>query len=100
MKFDRADLNDNRIKDYSDGWVDDLQDVPFVAGVFIFIDEAEDVKFVGYSSTGHMRMNAEEAWKGGKGRGATKGGWIQCFSDTKAKSLYEEFLKKYQPPNN
>lgn len=100
MKFDKADINDNRVRDYGDGWTDDFVDLPHSAGVFIFIDESEDVKYVGWSGTGGLRTKAEQAWKAGKGRGATKGGWVQCFSTAKAESLAADFIKKYSPPNN
>jgi len=100
MKFDRSDLNDNRIKDFSDVWTKTVDQWPHCAGVFVFVDEAEDVKYVGWAPLGGLRTHATDAFKAGKNRGATKFGWAECFSDHKARSIAQEFIAKYQPPNN
>jgi excinuclease UvrABC nuclease subunit len=100
MKFDMKDLNDIRIMRNGRDWVDDFSILPPVAGVFIFVDDATEVKFVGIARDGKLRMAAEAAFKEGKGEGAKKLGWVRCFSETKAASLGADWIKKYAPPNN
>lgn len=99
MKWNDKDMDDNRIL-AAEGFFDDLDDVPPVAGVFVFVDANSDVKYIGTAPDGHLSDAAQRAYEGGKGQGATLVGWARTFSYSKALSLAADWTAKYNPPNN
>ncbi len=99
MKIDMSIEKDPRVREV-DGWYDDFEDLPQAFGLFFFVDDNTDVKFVGICKRPTMQEEAKAAYDAGKGKGATKIGYVRTFSVEKAEALYDEVVKKYNPPNN
>jgi hypothetical protein len=99
MKWNEADMDDHRVI-VAEGFFDDLEDVPTVGGIFIFVDAKLDVKYIGAAPDGHLHNAAKSAFETGKGTGATQLGWARTFSYSKALSLCSDLKEKYNPPNN
>lgn len=99
MKLDPKLENDDRVRD-NDGWIDEFEDMPDTWGVFFFVDDKEDVKYIGLCEKPDMGPVAKAAYDAGKGKGATKMAWASTFSVEKAQSLHAELVAKYKPVNN
>jgi hypothetical protein len=99
MKWTETDLEDHRIIT-GEGFFDDLDDVPPTTGVFLFVNDAMEVKYVGAAPDGHLQNVATKAYESGKGNGATKVGWARTFSYSKALALAQDWKHKYNPANN
>jgi len=99
MKFDPKEEDDHRVRE-SDGWLDDIEDIPYGYGVFVFVDDKDDVKYIGKSVQPKLSQVAMEAYNSGKGKGATKLGYMITFSPERVGPLYDDLVAKYQPPNN
>ena len=99
MKFDPKEEQDSRVRE-AEGWLDDLEDLPAAWGVFVVVDDKDDVKYIGRALGPTMRAEAEAAQKKGLGKSGTKIGCLMTFSPEKAQTLHDDLVAKYKPADN
>lgn len=99
MKWQLGDENDGRVIRY-DGWLDLIDiEAPGKKGVFVFVSEDVEVKYVGcaYES---LSEEIKIAVNQGKATGALLFSWYMTDSEIDAKSLKAYWVDKYKPENN
>ncbi|NLI13399.1 hypothetical protein [Pelotomaculum propionicicum] len=99
MKWQLGDERDSRIIKY-DGWLDLLDiEAPDKQGVFVFVAENMEVKYVGCA---HKSLSDEiqMAVSQGKSSGAWMFAWYITDSQSDAEILKAYWVSKYKPENN
>ena len=116
MKWNTNDEKDPRVVKASDWIVLSAyqKELEARAGVYIFADEAHDVRYIGKAGAGRMIVEGKEkkqevdklifeiysAKYRKKDNGATHVKVLYTNSDAKALALEQELIKKYDPANN
>jgi excinuclease UvrABC nuclease subunit len=103
MEFDYLDETDERIVACAPrtlSYPSRVADAPASPGVYVFLDDANEVIYVG--STGHAKLAREikSKWNTGTDLGALRYRWFRTDSDDAANQIEAEWLRKYQPRNN
>lgn len=100
--WQKSDENNSKIVDMG-GWYN-LETVeekaPNRAGVYVFVNVALQVKYVGKAGDGRLKEEIKNAIYREKDSGATKFAWFATNSDDNAKKLESEWINKYNPINN
>lgn len=101
MKWDPNDEKDPQIVEKG-GWflLKNLEKAPNRSGVYIFVDDSEDVKYIGKAGARRLDEEIRNAINRGKNKGATRYGWLATNSNENALSLEQGLINKYNPPNN
>lgn len=103
MKFDYNDKKDKRVVEsspYALDYPSDVDKAPDKAGVYMFIDEDDEVIYVGKASGGRLRDEIKAKGNTSADKGAKKYRWFRTNSDEVAKDLKADWIKKYKPKNN
>ena len=103
MKFDLGDKRDKRIvqpSPYAMNYPGDVDKAPDNAGVYMFIDENDDVIYVGKASGGRLKTEIKSKKDQDAENGAIKYRWFRTNSDEIAINLEADWIEKYQPENN
>lgn len=103
MKFDYSDKNDKRVVEaspYALDYPDDVDKAPDKAGVYMFIEDKDEVIYVGKASGGRLRDEIKDKRNTSADKGAKKYRWFRTNSDEVAKDLEADWIKKYKPKNN
>ena len=102
MKFDPGDKNDKRVQasPFALHYPADLDKVPGQGGVYMFIDAADAVVFVGATAGGPLKAEIESKKGTPAELGATRCRWFRTASDEVSRSVQTDWVKKYQPQNN
>ncbi|MDD2553420.1 MAG: hypothetical protein PHP51_02455 [Desulfotomaculaceae bacterium] len=99
MKWQLGDEKDNRIIEY-DGWLDlDDLSAPDQQGVFVFVCDRLEVKYVGRACAS-LLDEMKSAISQGKAAGALMCAWYVAASEHAAAGLEKYWLERYQPANN
>lgn len=101
MKWDPSDEKRHEVVKVQ-GWisVDSVDKLQPRAGVYVFVDAPDDVKYIGKAGAGRMVEEVKSAINRGKNKG---NGWVKALytnSDDAAKTLEAKLIEKYDPPNN
>ena len=102
MIWELSDAQDYRIATW-DGWfnLNSVQEnAPKRAGVYVFVNSAFQVKYIGKAGAGRLQAEIQNALCREKGNGASRFAWFATNSDANALSLENDWIHKYQPPNN
>jgi len=70
------------------------------SGVYVFIDSASEVWYVGKAGAGRMVEEVKNAIDRGKGKGANQVAALYTNGDEAAKTLESKLIDHYQPENN
>lgn len=103
MQFDYLDEQDERIVDcspYARMYHRDLDDAPPAAGVYIFLDEANEVIYVGRAAPGKLSVEIETKWNTSIDHGARRYRWFRTEDEPAAAGIETEWVSKYRPRNN
>jgi len=99
LKWQFGDELDRRVVK-RDGWLDLIDiEAPNQQGVFVFVSEVMEVKYVGCT---HESLNEEikSAIAKGKSSGSSMFSWYITDTKSDAESLKAYWIKKYEPGNN
>jgi excinuclease UvrABC nuclease subunit len=101
MIWQREDCYDNRVVKYS-LWTPKFKYslLEERAGMYLFVDDQHDVKYVGKAGAGRMVAEIRDAISRGKDKGASLVKALYTNSDPNALSLERDLINKYNPPNN
>lgn len=102
MKFNYGDKYDKRVIEPSPAleYPAEVDKAPDKAGVYMFLDDGEEVLYVGKASGGRLREEIKAKRNTSADRGVTKYRWFRTNNDEVAKDLEADWIKKYQPRNN
>jgi excinuclease UvrABC nuclease subunit len=103
MKWNWIDGADERVVEISEFWcnLDNISDFfPQRAGVYVFVDDAQAVKYVGKAGPKRLKIEAQDALSRCKGTGATKAFWLATNSEDVAEAVERDLIDQYDPPNN
>ena len=82
-------------------WKKKTEELPNVAGVYIYANSKHDVKYIGKAGAGRLNEEAKSAMKvRKKDKGASLVRGLITNNNVKAKSLEDYLIKKYKPSNN
>jgi len=103
MKFDLNDKDDTRVVESSPYAMDypaDVYKAPDRAGVYMFIDEEDEVIYIGKACGGRLRDEIKAKRNTNADRGTKNYRWFRTNSDEIAKDLETDWIEKYRPKNN
>ena len=103
MKFEYSDRMDKRVvttSPYDLNYPHDVDNAPNNAGVYMFIDAAGEVVYVGKAAGGRLKDEIKAKKDTDWDKGTTKYRWFRTNSDEVAQALEADWIKKYQPKNN
>jgi excinuclease UvrABC nuclease subunit len=103
MKFDYSDKSDKRVVEaslYALDYPAEVDKAPDKAGVYMFIDSADEVIYVGKASGTRLKDEIRAKRGTSVDRNAKKYCWFRTNSDEVAKGLEADWIKKYKPRNN
>jgi excinuclease UvrABC nuclease subunit len=99
MMWQPGDENDGRVI-RRDGWLDLIDvEAPSERGVFVFVSEDVEVKYVGCARE-VLSEEIKAAVSKGKASGASMYSWYVTDSESAAESLKTRWVEKYKPQNN
>ena len=103
MEFDYLDETDARIvacapHALSYRWP--VGDVPDNSGVFVLLDECNEVIYVGSTSHGKLFREIRSKWNTAADLGALRYRWFRTDTDAAASEIETDWVSKYQPRNN
>ncbi|MBA7695553.1 hypothetical protein ES703_104182 [subsurface metagenome] len=101
MKWQKSEGKDSRVV-MEAGWkpIKDYKTLEQRGGVYIFADDSEDVKYVGYASIPRMVAEIGNSISEEKGRYATQVRVLYTDSDSNTISLSKDLRIKYSPVHN
>ena len=102
MRFSHKDKKDERISrqsTYAFDFPQKLDQAPVEQGVFVLLNEASDVLFVGCAVTTGFEVALSELNGKNCARGAVAYRWFVTENELAAKALATDWIGKYQPDN-
>lgn len=107
MKWKKSSENDERIIDKSD-WtlIDNYQELKESSGVYVFINDDMDVKYIGKAGKRRMVLEHIQVFEiysaicRGKDDGASKVKALFTNNNENALSLERDLIHEYSPQNN
>lgn len=103
MKFDYLDETDERIVAcalHALSYPGRVADAPNSPGVYLFLDDADEVIYVGSTHHGKLACEIKSRWNTGNDIGALRYRWFRADSDDAAHQIESDWIGKYQPRNN
>lgn len=107
MKWNENHENDNRIVDKTDWFLlDDYKELKENAGVYVFVNDNLDVKYIGRAGQGRMVLEHIQVFEihsaicRGKDDGATKVKTLYTQNNERSIALEADLIKLYTPTNN
>jgi hypothetical protein len=103
MEFDYLDETDGRIVACAPrmlGYPGGVADAPSHPGVYVFLDEAGEVIYVGSTRHGQLGREIKSRWNTGNDIGALRYRWFRTDSDDAAHQIESDWIGKYRPRNN
>jgi hypothetical protein len=101
MLWDPAEQKAHRVTGYSFWlYIENYEYLENKAGVFIFANASQSVKYIGKAGAGKMSLEIARAIGEKKNFGATLVKALFTDSDKTAKSLGSDLIEKYEPANN
>ena len=102
MRFSHKDKKDTRVSKqstYAFGFPDKLDQAPLEQGVFVLLNEADDVLYVGCADSSGFEL-ALSASKGKNiARDVVAYRWFITENQQEANALASDWIEKYQPNN-
>ena len=103
MEFDYLDQSDERIvacAAHALSYPGRVADAPSSPGVYLFLDDADEVIYVGSTHHGKLVCEINSRWNTGNDIGALRYRWFRTDSDDAAHQIGGDWIGKYQPRNN
>ena len=103
MEFDYLDEADARIVACAPralGYHWPVAGAPNNSGVYVFLDEAGEVIYVGSTHHGKLFREIRSKWNTGADIGTLRYRWFRTDTDATANELESDWASKYQPRNN
>jgi hypothetical protein len=103
MEFDYLDQTDARIvacAPHALSYPGRVADAPALPGVYLFLDDADEVIYVGSTHHGKLVCEISSRWNTGNDIGARRYRWFRTGGDDAAHQIESDWIGKYQPRNN
>jgi len=103
MEFDYLDETDKRIvacAPHGLSYPSRVADAPNSPGVYFFLDDADEVIYVGGTQHGKLACEINSRWNTGNDIGALRYRWFRTDTDAAAHQIASDWIGKYQPRNN
>jgi excinuclease UvrABC nuclease subunit len=103
MEFDYLDETDERIivcAPRALSYPARVTDAPSTPGIYLFLDDADEVIYVGSTHHGKLVCEISSRWNTGNDIGALRYRWFRTGTDDAAHQIESDWIDKYQPRNN
>ena len=102
MRFSHKDKKDERVSNqstYAFDFPDKLNQAPLGLGVFVLLNEASDVLYVGCAVKSGFEIALSELKDKSAARDVVSYRWFMTEDELTANSLRMDWIEKYQPNN-